>query len=196
MDYGEQARTLWLTSSYNEAIALTLVANHNVEVWFYAGKSYKDLKNDNLAIDCWRMALTIEPDHESTLRAIAWLAHEIENYRTEVINSLLKLARLNKANGDDLTLLGEMYLKENRFEESHHWLKEGLEKGTRNESLTYLDLATLHTKLAIQYLQICENCADLDLEDPMSEEDKTEAVLRFIYQYMTAKVKHEPEKPN
>lgn len=188
--YSKQAKAYWLANRFLDAIALTTLGRNEADVWYYAGKSHKDLNSDDSAIDCWRKTLQIDPDHEDALRSLAWQTHEIDIYHTEVTNCLLKLTRIGKANGDDLTLLGEMYLKTNSFTEAHHWLREALSVGTKNESLTYLDLATLHAKLAIEYLQLCEDCADLDLDTPMCEEDKTEAVLRFIYEYLTVKVKN------
>jgi tetratricopeptide (TPR) repeat protein len=187
-DPGRRAKVFWATNRYDEVINLSLSVPDNTEVLHYAGLVAKDRGNEAEAISLWRIAVEKAPDQNFTIRSLAWTIKDIDSYKREAINLLEKLVRLGEADGDDFTLLGELQLECGNFDVAHHWLREALKIGTKNESLIYLDLAILHVRLAIDNLQFCEDCGDLDLNTQMSDEEKTDSALRYIYNRITRKV--------
>lgn len=176
MNVNDLANKMYNDGEYKQCIQLAEHHQDMPDVLFYAGLSYDSIKEKSTALDFFRKALALEPNHKLSLRAIGWGSPD----DVEQLEALEKLARSNNAEADDMSLMAELYTSHTRYNDAHYWYQRSLTAEPFN-SLSLLGLADLHARLAIKYLQDAEDSKDIDLSMQMSSDRFAEDTLRYIY---------------
>ena len=126
---------------------------------YYGGLAFHASSRKRDAIECWRKAIDLAPTADAPLRALAYELAEDQVY-SEATLLLNQLDKLGKATADDLTLLGEIRMKQERLSEARQHLEQALELEPEN-SLTLVSLATLfaHWRNRLTTLQYLKRAA-------------------------------------
>ncbi len=146
----------------------TVEGREDARVQYYGGLAHHAAGRKRDAIDCWRQSMSLKPNYDAPIRA---LAHEFEHEELyiEAVPLLTTLDRLGKATADDLTLLGEIRIKQDRLAEARQYLERALELEPEN-SLSLLSMANLFAhwrdrSSTLQYLKRVAAIADMDMTD-------------------------------
>ena len=80
---------------------------------------------------------------------------------------------MRKANADDFTCLGEMFIRQDRLREARAWLQKAIDLDPGN-TLALLGLASLYAQvkdpsLALRYLKRAADTEEVDLSDVASD---------------------------
>jgi tetratricopeptide (TPR) repeat protein len=141
------------------------------EVLYYVGLALNGLDKKREAIECWRKATALDPQHEQAIRALAY--ELMEPAPVDAAELFYRLVGLQRANADDFTCLGEIRIKQDRLGEARRWLEKALQLEPTN-SLALLALATLYAEVrdpscSLDYLQRVADTEDIDLSDLASD---------------------------
>ena len=176
MNKADLASKLYYDNEYHKCLDMVHPQQTCVEVLYYAALSLEALNRKPEAVEMLRRALSYDHKNEKVLRELAWnLTDDIE-----CLGILERLAKTDKADNNDYCLMGELYNRCNRLNESHHWYQVALDKESHN-AIALAGIAEIHVKLAIRYLQEAEDEESIDLSNQISEEWDAEEALRFIY---------------
>jgi tetratricopeptide (TPR) repeat protein len=169
----KRARTYWENRDLSglEALRREPSAKNVPEVLYFVGLALNAVNKRREAIECWRKARELDPQHENAIRTLAY--ELIEQSPVEAAELFYRLVGLDRANADDFTCLGEIRLKQDRLGEARRWLDQALRLNPQN-SLALLALAALYAQvkdpaLALDYLQKAADTEDIDLSDLASD---------------------------
>ena len=165
----KRATQYWEDRSLEELVQLSNEpgANKDPEVLYFVALALNARNKKREAIECWRKAQDLDPQHENAIRA---LAYELtEQAPVDSAELFYRLVGLQRANADDFTSLGEIRIKQDRLGEARRWLDHAL-KLEPNNSLALLAMATLYAQvqdrsLTLDYLEKTANTQDIDLSD-------------------------------
>jgi tetratricopeptide (TPR) repeat protein len=137
------------------------------DVLYFVGLALNALNKRREAIECWRKARDLDPQHEKVIRALAY--EFVEQAPVDAAELFHHLVGLRRANADDFTCLGEIRIKQDRLGEARRWLEQAL-RLEPNNSLALLALATLYAQvrdssLALDFLQKAADTDDVDLSN-------------------------------
>lgn len=190
MNAADWANKLYHDKEYTKCVDMAYPQQTDADVLFYAALSLEKIGGrDSEVVPMLRRALFHKPNHAESLRSLVWALKSEDLERLAILE---RMARSEIADSDDLCLMGELYTKNNRLDEAHHWYRVALTKEPHN-SLALLGLTEVHIKLAIGYLQDTEDEQDIDLDKPMSANFDINRVMRFIYTNITKKKSKEED---
>lgn len=170
----KRAENYWKERKLQELIQLSESngASEVPEVLYFGGLASHALNQKRKAFEFWRSAIKLKLTYQEPIRALAY-EFEANGYLTDAAKLFYDLIRLNAADGDDLTTLGEICIKQDRMSEAQQWLNQALQDD-ENNSLALLAMATLYVhvqdkSLALKYLGRAAETNDLDLSDLASD---------------------------
>ena len=165
----KQARRYWEQRKLSTLAALQSKPELEevADALYFVGLALNALNKRREAIECWRKAKAVDPQHELAIRT---LAYELKDQApVEAAELYCQLLAMQRANADDFTSLGEIRIKQDRLGEARRWLEQALRLDPNN-SLALLGMAMLYAQvgdsaLALDFLQKAAETEDIDLSD-------------------------------
>ncbi len=141
------------------------------EVLYFVGLALNALNKRRDAIKCWRKATELDPNNETAIRTLAY--ELMEQAPVDAAELFYRLVGSERANADDFTCLGELFIKQDRLKEAHRCLDRARRLEPEN-SLALLALATLYAQVratsdALAFLQKVAATEEIDLSDLASD---------------------------
>lgn len=182
--FAETCKSLIESKDYNAILKLLLQEPNSVEVLYHAGLAYQAMGSSENAVKCWKKALTVNPKKRDP-RVLRALAHQyLQDVKTfdQAADMYEMLDEDDESESNDMAMLGEIYMRQDKFEDAHHCFVVAIDQDPDNTQ-AYIRHSVLHARWALRQMNEAKKRGNISLDELPNDEPELRFLLLTLAKY-------------